>query len=278
MKILLTGASSYVGARLYFDLSKSHDVTGTYSANPLSSKFVSLDVTSKEEVQRVLTDVKPDIVIHAANNPNAKWCEANPDRARLVNQESTQQIVNAAKTIGSKIIYISSFSARDISTVYGKTKFESELIVKHSDSEYLILRPSLILGYSPNTMNDRPFNRLLRNLEHKTPAIYDTSWKFQPTYVGHIIEVINMAIAKNIWNHTIGIAVAELKSRYDIAKDILTPFGITVTPKDDNDVTSVTTDDLSKLASLHLPEYTYTQIIAKIIEEIKNRRTFVLPE
>ena len=163
------------------------------------------------------------------------------------------------------------------SNLYGKTKLKSEEIIKTTKSGYLILRPSLILGYSPNTTNDRPFNRLLKNLDVGVSATYDTSWKFQPTYIKHISEVIEACINKQLFNKSIVIAVPEMRSRYDTAKDILTPFGVTITPIDAKDSTfEIFEDDLSKLNELDLPKYTYNEMIKGIIDEIKNREKFVI--
>lgn len=276
MKILLIGASSYVGARLYFDIAKDFEVIGTYNNAQLSKKFIKLDVTSPDEIKKVIHEQKPDIIIHAANNANARWCEANPEQAYVLNGSSTKAIVESANDLNTKIIYISSFAAIDPTNVYGKTKLLSEELVKETKAGYVILRPSLIIGFSPNTTNDRPFNRILKNLDEKIPAVYDTSWKFQPSYAGHISEIIKICIEKNIVNQTIPVAVPELKSRFDLANDILQAFGIEVTPTDLNDQTPSAFTDLTMLETLGLPQYTYDEVIEKIIEEIKNREKFTL--
>jgi dTDP-4-dehydrorhamnose reductase len=276
MKILILGASSYVGARLYFDLQKDFDVVGTYSSNKLSQKLVHLDITNKEEVNSLIDKVKPKIIVHVANNANARWCEANPAEAKLLNETSASYIVEAADKIGAKIIYISSFAAINPSNVYSKTKFASEEKVKQTKAGWIILRPSFILGFSPNTTNDRPFNRLLNNLDKGTRAEYDTSWKFQTTWVGHISQVIKIVIQNNIDKEFIPIVSNELKSRYDTAKDILSLFGVPVYPVDKKDKLPVVKDDLSKLKELNLPIYSYKQIIDFIVEEIKQRKTFII--
>jgi dTDP-4-dehydrorhamnose reductase len=72
MKLLITGASSYVGARVYFDLSKIFEVVGTYHSSKLSEAFIKLDVTNKEDVGKVLEREKPDIIIHLAANASSK--------------------------------------------------------------------------------------------------------------------------------------------------------------------------------------------------------------
>ncbi len=276
MKILLTGASSYVGARLYFDLIKNFEVIGTYNNQQLSNEFIKLDVTNNTEVKRVIITHKPNIIIHAANNANVRWCETNPQQATELNENSTKYLVDVANGINAKIIYISSFAARSTLNIYGKTKKNSEDLVRNTYAGYVIFQPSLIIGYSPNTTNDRPFNRILKNIDERTPAVYDSSWKFQPAYIRHISEIIKIVIERNINKEIIPIAASDLKSRFDIAKDILTHFGIKVQSVDKQDTTPILTDNLTKLSELNLPIYTYSQMIDNIIEEIKQRKIFTL--
>lgn len=274
MKILVIGASSYVGARIYLDLSKKHGVTGTYSVTKLSEKFIHLDITDPEEVNKVIMETKPEVIIHCANNANARWCEANPEEAQKLNVESTKYIVDAANQINAKLIYISSFAALNLNNVYGRTKWESEGLTKNAKGGWIILRPSYIVGFSPNTANDRPFNRLLKNLDEGVRAEYDISWKFQTTWVGHLSEVIEGCLEKKLSGELIPVATPELKSRFDVGHDILSPFGVKVFPVDKKDALSVTRDDLAKIKELGLPGYSYQEIIAKIISEIKQRELF----
>ena len=277
-KIMIIGADSYLGARLYFDLSKKFDVIGTYYSLKLSDKFLYLDITNQKEADCIITKQKPDIIIHAANNASPKWCQENQNEAIEINQNSTKHIIDAAQKVSSKIIYISSIMAILPNDVYSKTKVASEKMIINSGIRYLIIRPSWILGFSPNTVNDRPFNRFLRDLDKKNKsAIYDDQNKFQPTYIGHISEVISVAIEKNIWNQTIIVAADSVKSRFDLAKDIIGHFGIKITANNASEITQIPVDnDIDKLKILGFPIYSYDEIISKIIDEIKNRDKFKL--
>lgn len=275
MRILITGASSYVGARLYFDLKKKFDVIGTYYKNRLFKDLVELDITDENKVIETVRKFKPEVIIHVVANPSAKWCEENPELATRINQEGTKNIVEAANKINAKVIYISTGAAINPIGIYGKTKLAGEELVKSTKAGFVILRPSLIVGFSPNTTNNRPFNRILWNLDGKVPAVYDTSWKFQPTWIGHISEIIIAVIEKNITKEIIPIRVPELKTRFDVAKDILSHFGISAKAKNDNDKTPVISSSQEKLKQLGLPEYSYSEIIVKIVDEIKHRDKFL---
>lgn len=274
-KILVTGASSYVGARLYYDLRQRFDAVGTYNNTQLSDVFLHLDTTRKDDVRKLIDRVHPNTVIHVAANASAKWCEEHPNEATILNERATKSVVEAAKAVNAGVIFISSFAAMDTSNVYGRTKAESEKNVQEMD-KWVILRPSLVIGYSPNTTNDRPFNRLLKNIDEGTPAVCDTSWKFQPSYLRHISEIITVVIDKGLNAQTIPVAVSALKSRFDVARDILTKFNIKVTPEDKQDKTPVLKDDLSKLKELGLPIYEYDEIIRACVKEIRHRGQFRL--
>lgn len=276
MKLLLIGASSYLGARLYMDLKRNHSIVGTYSTHKISDEFVHLDVTQESDVVKTVEEISPDVIIHVANNASPAWCEAHPDEAIRVNQTSMNFIIEAAIKSSASIVYISSYSAVDMTTVYGRTKHESESVLIKSAVQYLIIRPSLILGVSPNSTSDRSFNKMLRHLEAKTDVVYDTTWKFQPTYIGHISAVIHKSLESRIWGETIPVGTADLKTRFDVAKDILGAFGISVGVLDAKDHGVVLTEDLTKLRSLHLPEYSYNDMIRLIIGEIKNRDQYFI--
>jgi len=269
MKIIITGASSYVGASIYFQLKKKYPVVGTYNSHKLFPELHHLDITKEQEVNDFIVRERPNVIVHAAANASGSWCEQHPEMARTINQQGTMNIVNSANLVNSQVLLISSFAAADPRSVYGRTKLESEEAVRETKVGYVILRPSLILGLSPNTANDRPFNRLLRNITDKTPPAYDSSWKFQPTWLHHLENVVEEIIERGIVNETIPVSLLEVKTRYDLARDILSEFDIDAIPEDKHDTSYAVSEDLSKLRELGLPIYTYSQMRSGIIKEIK---------
>ena len=267
--ILITGASSYVGSRLYSDLSRKFKVVGTYHRNRNNSELVHLDITNPDEIINTLVRFIPSTIIHVAANSSASYLEKNPRVACDLNKQGTANIVDAANEIKAKVIFISSYAAIEASNMYGASKLAGECAVRNAKKGYVILRPSLIIGQSPNTTNDRPHNRIFKNILNGTPAVYDTSWRFQPTWLGHISECIEAILENGITNQTIPVAVPELKSRYDVARDILREFGVAVTPEDNNDRTPAIKLSLEGLAKLGLPVYNYSGIIEQTVREIK---------
>lgn len=162
--ILVLWASSYLWARIYRDIKEIfEEVTWTYFWNKIFPELDFLDLTDQSSVELYLTRKKPSIIIHCASNANAKWCSENPEKATLLNITSTKYIVDICKSIKCSLVYISSI-AYYFESLYAESKRLSENYITQSNLQFLILRPSLILGASPNTDNDRPHNRFLKTI------------------------------------------------------------------------------------------------------------------
>ena len=278
--ILLTGASSYLGARLYDELRDSNvvergrRVVGTYNTTKLCDDFVHMDLRNKDSVEDVVRRYKPHTIIHAAAISSASQCEKNEDDARDVNLTGTQHVIDAAERHGADLVYISTFAAALSNKLYGQSKLNAEIFVGDSDTRHLILRPSMIFGGSANTTNDRPHNRLLANLEGKTAPIYEHTSGYQPTWIGHISAVLETCLDRNIWFETIPIACPEMRTRYEIARDILAPFGVTAIP--DGTPEKGEPISLEKLEELDLPTLGNDDFTQCVIEEIRWKECFKL--
>jgi dTDP-4-dehydrorhamnose reductase len=222
-------------------------------------------------VNQVILNTQPDTIIHVANHANSKQATQDPEGYASVNLHATQHIQDAADLVGAQLVFISSFAALTPSDVYGQFKQQSENIVKHSAAGYLIIRPSFIMGMSPNKENDRPFNRLLKYLDQKEAGEFDTSWRFQPTYIGHVSAVVTAALKENIMNTTVHVFSPSITTQYQLAQDILKPFDITVRPIDKKMTLPLQERDDTELSILNLPTCSYQTMITSIQNEITNR-------
>lgn len=160
-KILVTGASGYVGGQLCIYLTKNinYEVLGIgRHIKAYSFNFSFQDLT--EEFSDEIYNFNPDIIVHCAAK-SSPW--GTYSDFFLNNVTATQNVVNFAKQIGAKLIHISTgaiyyekkhqYKIKEASTPpikkinhYAETKFIAEQIVVSQLKDYVILRPRAIFG------------------------------------------------------------------------------------------------------------------------------------
>ena len=95
-KILITGASGFVGSRTVAALQ------GTYELiTPCHSE---LDITSEDAVESFISRTQPDAILHLAALSNTGYCEEHPQESYLVNVISVENIAKAAAKHGIKLV------------------------------------------------------------------------------------------------------------------------------------------------------------------------------
>ena len=155
MRVVITGASGQLGSDLTFLLKDCDNI----ELFPLSK--VDVDVTDQELVKRIMSGIKPSVILHCAANTNVDGCEINPDSAYKVNTYGTRNVAVEAERHGSKMIYISTdyvfegkstqpyheFCRANPINVYGVSKLAGEELVKSLCKRFFIVRTSWVYGW-----------------------------------------------------------------------------------------------------------------------------------
>jgi S-adenosylmethionine synthetase len=147
-------------------------------------EVIKLDILNPKEIERVLDEVKPDIVVHCAANRFPDSCTANPEAARSVNVEASRSLAQATVSRGIFLIYISTdyvFSGKpgdapyrpesspSPPNVYGQTKLEGEKAVLErptqigAQNKVVVLRVPVLYG-SCDEPKDSAVNVLMSQL------------------------------------------------------------------------------------------------------------------
>lgn len=153
-KILVTGANGMLGQDLCPMLEDSgYDVIETDIDN--------LDITNELETMRVISDVKPDYVIHCAAYTNVDKAEEDLKTASLINVTGTENVAKACNANDATMIYISTDYVFDGNATkpyepddttcpinnYGLTKCKGEETVQKYCNKYYIARTSWLYGH-----------------------------------------------------------------------------------------------------------------------------------
>lgn len=194
MKILVTGVGGQLGHDVMNELIKrghtgiGSDIAPVYSgiadSSPVTTAdYIPMDITDKQSVTQIITDIKPDAVIHCAawTAVDAAEDEDNKAKVALINSEGTRNIANACKDIDAKMIYISTdyvFDGQGTTpwepdckdyaplNVYGKTKLDGELAVSEILEKYFIVRIAWVFG-----LNGKNFIKTMLNVGKTHPEV-----------------------------------------------------------------------------------------------------------
>ena len=100
-KLLLIGASGLLGNKIYQSNKDQYETYGTYNSHkPKLTNTLRLDVTEKEDVSKLLRNVKPDLVIDTHALSNVDYCELHPEDAWKINVEGTKNVAESCKING----------------------------------------------------------------------------------------------------------------------------------------------------------------------------------
>ena len=193
MKVFVTGVGGQLGHDIMNELHKrGHEGVGSDLAPVYSGiadgsavttmPYVSLDITDKEAVARVISDVQPDAVIHCAGWTAVDAAEDEDKQALVhrINVDGTQYIADACKQLDCKMLYLSTdyvFDGKgetpwqpdckdyDPLNVYGQSKLDGEFAVCDTLEKYFIVRIAWVFG-----LNGKNFVKTMLQLSEK----YDT--------------------------------------------------------------------------------------------------------
>lgn len=157
MKVLITGVSGQLG----FDAAKALTAKGLPFLGVGSKE---LDVTDRDAVLGTVREYHPDAVLHCAAYTKVDLAEDEPELCMRVNADGAQNVAEACREIGAKLLYVSTdyifpgtgdkpWETDDATgplNVYGKSKLAGEAVVKELVEKHFIVRTSWVIGEHGN--------------------------------------------------------------------------------------------------------------------------------
>lgn len=235
-RVLITGASGFLGSHLAMHFRKRFQVFGTYFKNQIKIDdciMFSVNVESIQSIADVLAAVKPSIIIHCAALSNIDYCEKYPNVTHAVNIMSTENICQMAGAAGIQIVFISTdqvydepsilgqacheFSLVKPLSVYAMSKLKAEERVKELCINYQIVRLSLLYGISGGV--NRCFtDDIDEALKKKKPINLFTNQYRTPIMVDDVAQGIEKIISDSPPNETYNLGGPTIISRVDFGK------------------------------------------------------------
>jgi nucleoside-diphosphate-sugar epimerase len=129
MKVLVTGASGFVGRALVEEL---RHADGAYEVHPLGRQ--DGDLSQQGVAGAAVAELRPDVVVHGAARIGVLRCEDQPELAVRSNVLATAHVARAAGASGARLVYLST------SDVYGSAAAADEETPPAPESLYALTK------------------------------------------------------------------------------------------------------------------------------------------
>ncbi|BAV08078.1 dTDP-4-dehydrorhamnose reductase [Filimonas lacunae] len=260
MKVLVTGANGFLGQHLCLHLDKagfSVAATGRGDSRlpfAFSQIYYPADLTSREEVADLVSQVQPDVIVHAAAMSKPDECNNQRETCLLHNVEVTRYLIDAANNTHRQVhfVYISTdFVLGDNGphdetvapaplNFYGESKLQSEQLVAAHMPLYTIMRPVFIYGPVWEGLKGGFLQWVQQSLEQGKPIKVVNDQLRTPTFIGDICKGLEAIIHKQN-NGIYHLAGKEVLSPYQMAIQLAERLAL-----DASLITSVTADTFNE--------------------------------
>ena len=191
--VLITGILGQLG----YDLSKELTKRGVEFIAP---SLEELELTTEAGAKNFILDKKPDTVIHCAAYTAVDKAESDAELAITVNGMGTRWVAEACRTVGAKMIYISTdyvfggdgkipYEVNDEKkpvNVYGRSKLLGEDAVTTILARHFIVRTSWVFGINGNNF----IKTMLRLGETKKKLSVVNDQIGSPTYTVDLAKLL----------------------------------------------------------------------------------------
>ncbi|MDD3927329.1 MAG: dTDP-4-dehydrorhamnose reductase [bacterium] len=228
MLVAVTGAAGMLGKDIMQALADAgHRCIG--------ADIGDFDITSYSATAAWLKEHSPDIVIHGAAMTDVDGCEAQPERAYIVNAVGSWNVAAACRETGASIIAVSTDYVFDGAktepymeydrvcpiNAYGSSKAAAEAMVAGSGADYKIVRTSWLYGPHGRNFVYAILDKAKSGVEYMNVV---ADQRGAPTFTGDLaVKLTELLVLPH--NGIFHVTGGEVCSWYDFAGAILAAAG-----------------------------------------------------
>ncbi|MCF7885395.1 MAG: dTDP-4-dehydrorhamnose reductase [Candidatus Marinimicrobia bacterium] len=259
MRVLVTGANGMLGEKCTQRLNNKHQVFATDVQENLiydsPVNYSQLDITEFKQVEKMINQIKPEVVVNCAAYTDVDGSEDNKKLAKTINVNGVHNLIEAVEQYNTHIIHISTDYVFDGShgpyeeddeinpiNYYGQTKYDSEKLLIKSNLPVTIIRTNVLFG-NTQSKGANFVHWVIDNLRNGNPIKVVNDQFGNPTWVDSLAEVTEKIIDKKLEGiyHYGG---EDYLSRFEFALEIADVFAL-----DNKLIKKVTTRALNQKAA-----------------------------
>ncbi|MDN6160197.1 MAG: dTDP-4-dehydrorhamnose reductase [Staphylococcus equorum] len=224
--ILIIGGNGQLGTELRYLLDE-------HNAKYISTNSEEMDITNAKETMAVIKKIQPSIIYHCAAYTAVDKAEGEgKELNELTNVRGTKNVVLAAKSVGAKLVYISTdyvfdgtlkneeYTENSITNPqnkYGRAKLLGEQAVKKELTDYYIIRTSWVFGqYGQNFV----FTMLKLAETHDVITVVNDQFG-RPTWTRTLAEFMTFLVNEGSPYGVYHLSNEDSCTWYEFAKEIL---------------------------------------------------------
>jgi dTDP-4-dehydrorhamnose reductase len=236
---LITGASGLLGHQLCRQLvGRGHRVVGLAHRHQIAVsgiETIACDLENEGTARKLVEQVRPDVVLHAAGLTSVDGCERDPALAARIHVAVSEELADVANRTGARNVLVSTDHLWDGKkanvtedeptnplNVYGRTKADGEIAVLSANPATMIVRTNFF-GFGPpwrKSLSDWLLGILRAG--NPVPAFCDVY--FTPIALPHLCQAIEEMVDKNA-SGVFHVAGGERVSKFVFAARLAEHFG-----------------------------------------------------
>jgi len=237
MRTLITGASGLLGLNMALYLANQHEVIGVVHQNVLKGvpfRVLQVDLANPQNIERLIMNTQPDVVVHCAAMANLDVCERQPELAKRVNAELPGRLAQACRAGGARLVHISTDAVFDGTKgnyretdpvnpigVYARYKLMGEEAVLAADPDALIARVNF---YGWSLSGKRSLAEFFFNALSSGQTVRGfTDIFFCPLHVNDLIRILLILLEKNA-SGIYHVVSSECLSKYEFGRRLAEQF------------------------------------------------------
>ncbi len=229
MKVLILGASGFLGGTIYSKIKNSdNEVLGTYSKNRKDSAYVKLDVFDVGSLLSLVGEFKPDVIIWAVMNHEREeeiaetvmpiLCEAVGDIRVIFVSTSVAYEKNMSEDVEPFLRAKESYNHH-----YFNGKIKSERVISKLPN-YCIVRPGSIYGIDPFGEMDNRSLALKKHVDSGEKYIRANNIEFSIVDVNELADAI-IELTTNDYVGILNVSEEKPVSHYAFNKALCQKYG-----------------------------------------------------
>ncbi|WP_031530739.1 SDR family oxidoreductase [Dyadobacter crusticola] len=236
-RILITGSNGLLGQKLIELLVRQSDIETIATAKGANRlpfregyRYIEMDITDPAQVDAIVGEVRPHVIIHTAAMTNVDQCELEKEACWKLNVTAVEILITACRQYNVFLQHLSTdfvfdgtsgpYKEEDLPnpiSFYGWSKYAAEKAVLSSDIRFAITRTVLVYGIAHDMSRSNIILWVKKSLEAGKSIQVVTDQFRTPT------------LAEDLATGCFLIADKEAEGIFHISgKDFLTPFEMAI--------------------------------------------------